>query len=133
MNKEELQKLYTDYLSEEGYKSVMDEDGDIEFKYEGDRYIIFIEDKDPQYFRLQTGFTFDIKSDEEILAHLNAANDVNSEYKLGRAYIRIDKEVVMFEISLMFAQPEDFKLFFKRNLDILQSMVSDYADKIEQE
>jgi len=133
MNKEELRKLYTDYLSEEGYKASVDEDGDIDFKYEGDNYIIYVEDDDPLYFRIQTGFGVDIKSDEGIALHLNAANEINSEYKLGRTYVRIDKELVMFELPLMFADPKDFKLFFKRCLSVLQSMVSDYANKLEQE
>jgi len=133
MNKEELQKVYLDFLAEEGFKGIPDEDGDIEFKYEGDKYILYIEDDDPQYFRLQSGYSCDIESDEDTIHHLIAANAVNTEYKLGRIFLRLEKKLVLLETPLFLANPDDFKPFFMRCLGILQSMISDFADKLKEE
>jgi len=130
MNKEQLQQLYIDYLAEEGFRGTLDEDGDIEFKYEGDKYILYIEEDDPEYFRLQSGYACDIETDEDTFNHLLAANAVNTEYKLGRIFVRLEKKLVLLETALFLSTPDSFKPFFKRCLGILQSMISDFADKL---
>ena len=133
MTKEELQKVYLDFLTEEGFKGIPDEDGDIEFKYEGDKYILYIEEDDPQYFRLQSGYSCHIDSDDDMIDHLIAANAVNTEFKLGRIFLRLEKKLVLLETPLFLANPDDFKPFFMRCLGILQSMISDFTDKLKEE
>jgi len=133
MNKDELQKLYLKFLQEEGFKGTLDDDGDIDFKFEGDKYILFVDENDPEYFRIQAGYGCDFNSDEDIFKHLEAANAVNAEYKLGKIFVRVEKELVLLETSLFLAQPEGFKPFFKRCLGILQGMISDFAEKLKEE
>jgi hypothetical protein len=133
MNKEQLQKLYLDFLAEEGFKGSLDDDGDIELKYEGEKYILYIDGDDPEYFRLQSGYTCEINSDDDIINHLIAANAVNTEFKLGRIFIRLEKKIVLLETALFLTQPDSFKPFFKRCLGILQAMISDFAEKLEEE
>jgi hypothetical protein len=133
MNKEELQKFYLDFLKEEGYSGSLDSDGDIDFKFEGEQYILYVDENDPAYFRIQAGYVCDLDSDEEVFKHLEAANAVNAEYKLGKIFLRIEKEHVLLETSLFLAQPDDFKPFFKRCLGILQGMISDFAEKLKEE
>ena len=133
MNKEQLRKLYLDFLTEEGYKGYVDEDGDIEFNFEGDKYVLYIDVNDPEYFRLQSGYICDIDSEEDIFNLLAAANAVNTEYKLGRIYIKLEKKLILLETTLFLAHPNNFKPFLKRCLGILQSMASDFADKLNVE
>ncbi|MCL2804490.1 MAG: YbjN domain-containing protein [Treponema sp.] len=131
MNKEQLQKLYLDYLKEEGFTGYLDEDGDIEFKYEGDKYFLYIDENDTEYFRIQAVYGCELSSEEDVIKHLEAANAVNADYKLGKIFIREEKELVLLETSLFLANPDNFKPFFKRCLGILQSMISDFAEKFK--
>ena len=57
MSKAALQRMYMDYLREEGYMPSIDEDGDILFKVAGDSYYIIIDEDDLQFFQIY-GFKF---------------------------------------------------------------------------
>ena len=133
MTKEELQHLYLDYLKEEGFKASVDEEGDIEFKFEGDKYILFVEEKDLEYFRIQSGYGFEFKTDEDKIKSLQVLNSVNYEYKLGKICVDIDEELVIVETGFFLVKPDDFKLFFKRCLGIIQGMISDFSDRVNEE
>jgi len=133
MNRDELQKLYMDYLVEEGYKASSDDDGDIEFKYEGDLYIMFVDEKDTEYFRIQSGCGLDLDTEDDKYRALQAASMVNAEYKLGKIFIRLERGVAIVETGIFLVKPEDFKMFFKRCLGILQGMLSDFFDKLKED
>jgi len=133
MSKEELQNNYLDFLRKEGFSGTLDDDGDIDFKFEGDKYVLFVDENDPEYFRIQAGYGCDFDSDDSVAKHMEAANAVNAEYKLGKIFIRVEKELVLLETSLFIADPNGYKPFFKRCLGILQGMISDFADKLKEE
>jgi hypothetical protein len=48
----DLKGIYLDFLSKEGYRPRINEDGDIDFKHEGTEYTVEIIEDDSQYFRL---------------------------------------------------------------------------------
>jgi hypothetical protein len=73
---------YFEYLSEEGYRPEVDEDGVVHFKVDGATHLILSDSRDPAFFHLVLGFrgTDEIPLDE-LLHRANAFNTVRKVVK----------------------------------------------------
>ncbi len=118
-DKEALQRLYVDYLSEEGYKPKIDSDGDVQFKREGKTYFISVADNDPEFFRVVLPAIWSIESEEERSQALVAADRSNALCKAAKVYTVADN--VWVSLELFVAQPEDFKNVFRRAISALDN------------
>ncbi len=80
-----------DYLSQEGYVPSYDEDDDITFKSEGDRfYIEYTQESEFWYVEISTYYDTAGFDAETVL---NAANAVNASYKVVKAAIISDERL----------------------------------------
>ncbi|HEX2494595.1 MAG TPA: hypothetical protein VHK24_12530 [Steroidobacter sp.] len=109
-SKEEFQKLYSQYLTEEGYRPEIDEDGDVRFKREGRTYFIYTTEQDAQYFSVVLPNIWAIESEEERSQVLAAADAANAKAKVAKVFT-VDDDVWV-SIELFVARPEDFKGVF---------------------
>jgi hypothetical protein len=130
VDKKELQALYLDYLKDEGYKGEVDEDGDISFKYEGGAYWIFVDAEDEKYYCVAFPCFWKLETEEEKMKALLVANSVNGQYKCGKVFLVGENEDVTAQIDLFLTDINDFKIFFRRTLGILQEMVKDFVDEM---
>jgi len=112
MNKEQRQRMYTEYLKTEGYTPEVDSDGDVRFKYNGCLYFIQIQENDPEFFRILRPNIWRVESEAERSKVLVAVNASNVETKLVKFFTLQDN--VHADIEQLVASPEDFKGFFKR-------------------
>ena len=127
MDKKALQELYLTHLKEEGYKSELDNDGDIRFKYEGANCYISIDERDENYFNMILPNFWKIEADRERANAIFAANSINCVYKCGKILLRgKEEEYMQAEIGLFFNDPNDFKFFFARAVQILKGMAHDF-------
>jgi hypothetical protein len=131
MDKKRLQDFYLDYLKEEGYKASLGDNGNIMFKYGGDKYWLSVDEEDEKYFRIGYGCEWEFESDDEKIKSLKVSNSVNSECKLGKIWVNIDEGGVRIDSDSLFAKQDDFKIFFLRCLDTVQYMMADFAEKME--
>jgi hypothetical protein len=132
MDKKTLQKFYLEYLKEEGYETSLTKSGDICFKREDDNYYLVIDENDEVFFRLYTGYTWEVHSENEITKAFFVANYINSDYKSGKMYLDMDQKVILFTVDLLLANPDDFKSFFERCLETIQTMIDDFFDKMDE-
>jgi hypothetical protein len=135
MDKKALQELYLAYLRDEGYKGEVDEDGDIEFKYEGRWYYLHVFEDDEYYFRVTLPSFWEIETDDEQARALEAANAMNNEYKCGKVlYVESgDGYTGMFATAESFlSAPNDFMPLFPRMLALLQNMAHAFKDAMEE-
>jgi hypothetical protein len=128
---EQLQKMYQEFLSDEGYKPELDEDGDVRFKREGKTYFINVEASDPECFRVVLANIWPIESEDERKQVMVAMDHCNAQAKVAKAYMV--KDNVWVAIETFIAKPEDFKVIFQRSLSALDHGVSLYATRIRQE
>lgn len=112
MEKKELQTLYTEYLSNEGYKPEVDGDGDVRFKKEGAKFVILIDERDPEFFALALPNIWDFDSDAKKALSIDACNRVNAEVKSAKLFTV--KNNVWVSSELMFGEPAQFKAVFER-------------------
>jgi hypothetical protein len=85
--REELQKLYTDALTAEGYRPELDDDGDVRFRHEGSSYFIEVREDDPMFFRVVMPNFWDIESPKERARIVEAANATCSDIKIAKVFI----------------------------------------------
>jgi len=114
-SKAELQKIYTDYLSAEGYGFEVTAAGNILFRREGRTYLAYVNEKDPTFFRLVLGFSYDDKSAQARAARLEAANFASEQTKVVKAYVPQDGSV-MFAAEMFLVTPGDLRKAMPRTL-----------------
>ena len=85
----EHQKMYLDFLVEQGFAPKIDNDNDVVFKYEGKTFLISIDEQDEQYFRLIFPNFWSVNDTTELSKALKVANDVNSSIKVATVIIRL--------------------------------------------
>lgn len=130
MSKAELQKLYTGFLENEGYKPEIDEDGDVRFKREGKTYFINVDEGDAICFRLVLANIWPIESEEERLEVRIAMDHCNAMAKVAKAYMVRDD--VWVAIETFIAEPGDFKVIFDRSLSALDHGVGLFAKRMRE-
>lgn len=126
--KEELQKVFMDFLAEEGYKPALDRDGDVRFKVESRTYFIGIDAKDPMFFRLVFPSFWKIDNFEEYSKVLIAAHHASSTTKCAKVFIV--KQNVWASLELFVDKPEDVKPLFKRAMSALRAGVNTFVSKM---
>ena len=128
--KQELQRLYTAYLHDEGYKPTVDGDGDVLFKRDGRTYFIQVHPGDPEYFRLVLPGIMKVDNEETRAKALAAADQANARSKAAKVYTV--KDLVWASVELYVKAPEDFKGVFNRALSGLDNGVSNFAQKLRE-
>ena len=68
---ESLQNLYMKFLKHEGYTPHVDSDGDVVFRYQGGKYFIDVNAKDPEFIRVGYAAFWSAESDDERQAMLD--------------------------------------------------------------
>lgn len=127
MDKREKAQLYMDYLTAEGYRPSIDQDGDVVFKSEGRTYYIEVDEKDEEYFRLVFPNFWNIESEEELARAFYAANHATMATKVAKVYVRSDGKDTIAAIEMFVSPPENFKLVFNRAMSALRTGVNDFV------
>lgn len=129
--KDELQELYLSFLKREGYIPKLDEDGDISFKSESKNYYIFIDEKDPQFFRLVFPGFWEIENEKERARVLMAASHATWQTKCAKVFMV--KDNVWASIEIFVAEPKDFEPVFSRSMAALRTSVSNFVAKMREQ
>ena len=111
--------LHFDFLASEGFRPELDEDGDIRFRNEGRTLFLFLDDKDPGYFRVALPGAWECESPEEEARALAAVNAVNRDLKAVKCVL-VDG-VVWVGVEQFLDPPEAFRPVFGRLLDVVGS------------
>jgi hypothetical protein len=130
-DKAALQKMYIDFLKEEGYQPSVDDDGDVVFKSEGKTLFINVLEDDPAYFRLVLANIWPIESENERGQVYIATDFSNAKAKVTKSYVVRDN--VWVGIELFLPKPEDFKGVFKRSMSALNNGVAQFVSKMREQ
>lgn len=128
--KADIQRMYSEFLVEEGYKPKVDDDGDVVFKYEGVEYYIKVDVEDPMFLKIGRNGVWRIDSLPERERCFEAVNYATKKTKVAKAWIMDDK--VHFDIQIFVAKPEGFKLVFDRCMSALVTCFSNFRMKMEE-
>lgn len=128
--REDLQRLYIDYLTEEGYRPIIDDDGDVQFKREGKYYFIQVDEDDPEFFILVLANVWPIESEGERIQVLVAADVSNGTSKASK--VQTVGDDVWVSVELFLVRPEDFKEVFERSLEAIDNGLSLFVEKMRE-
>jgi len=126
----ELQRLYTEYLTEEGYRPEVDEDGDVRFKREGRLYFINVAEDDPEFFTVVLANIWPIESETERSLVRAAADASNAKSKVSKVFTINDD--VWVSIELFVEHPEDFKGVFERAMSGIDNGVAEFIQTMKE-
>jgi len=124
----ELQKLYIDFLGEEGYRPEVDSDGDVAFKMDGKSYFFYTNEDDNNYFSFNIANIWPIESAEERSQVLEAVNAVNASTKVVKA--QVIKDNVWLSIEILLTDPKDFKASFERMKALMDSGIEKFVSEM---
>ena len=130
MTKQERTEMYRAFLAEEGYAPKVDEDGDIVFKCEGKTYVILVEDKDAEFFRLAYPNFWSIDSEAERAKVAEASLHATTQTKVVKVFPI--KDNTWAAIEMFCSPPEAFKPVFQRSLSALRSGVEAFRSKMNE-
>ncbi len=131
MDAKALQKMYVEYLADEGFRPEVDTDGDVQFKSEGRTYFIDVTEDDQLYFRVALPNIWPIENETERTQCYIAVDHSNAQSKVAKAYLV--KDNIWVGIEIFIAQPEDFKAVFKRCMSALDNGVTHFVTKMKEQ
>ena len=117
--KEQLQKMYSDFLAEEGYRPRLDSDGDVKFKHDGRFYFIPTSTGDQNFFTIVLPNIWPIESQEEFERVLKASNYSNSKSKASKVFTIQNNVWISTEQYL--TSPDKFKDIFETSIGALDN------------
>jgi hypothetical protein len=125
-----LRTLYSEFLTEEGYRPTVDQDGDVVFKHEGKTYFIDVHEKDPSFFMIVLPNIWPIESAEERIQVLVAADVANREVMSAKVATKGDNVWVTLEMFVK--SPADFQGIFDRALSAIGTATDTFAAKMRE-
>jgi hypothetical protein len=115
---------YEAMLADEGYRPKIDEDGDISFKVEGEKFVLYSSPDDESYLRIVTVFTLDDDTDPERALALTST--MNYRMKAVKFSLGPGLKTAAFSIEAFYGEPEHFRPFLGRALNMLKSGSSQF-------
>ncbi len=121
-----LADRYMDFLTVEGYRPSVDDDGDVLFKHEGGHYYISVADEDELFFQLVYPRFWSIEDEDERQRVLSSANEINLRFKVVKIYTRDGDTTATLECFM--SSLDDFKAYFERCMRAVQRAVSEFRE-----
>lgn len=128
--KQQLQETYSGYLGQEGYRPELTNAGNVRFRREGKIYVIYVDERDPTFFRLQLLFSPEDKSAAMRAKRVEGANAATGDTKVIKAYIDSDGDIV-FAAEMFLIVPGDFKTTITRLFRAMDSAYEKYTAKVQ--
>lgn len=127
--KQQLPETYMTHLASEGFRPEITAAGNVRFRRESKTYVVYVDEKDPMYFRLVLSFSADDKSAAMRLRRLEGANLATTETKVIKAYIDSDGDP-NFAAEMFLIVPGDFKTVLGRSLSAMDTAYDKYNKRL---
>lgn len=128
--KQQLQETYSSHLTQEGYRPELTNNGNVRFRREGRIYVIYVDERDPTFFRLQLSFSAEDKSPAMRAKRLEGVNFASGDAKVIKAYLDGDGDPT-FAAEMFVVVPGDFKTHLPRLFRALDNAYEKYTTKVQ--
>ena len=127
LQKENLQKMYMNYLRQQGFHPFLDDAGDVYFTVGKDVFYIIVNENDQKYFHMYMGLRL---GHTPLHNALIAANYTNSRSKVAKVYISQDGRSASINIELLVNKPRDFRRFFTRSISLIKNAEANFLSEL---
>lgn len=129
-------EMIFNYLNQQGFQPTLDEEGDIQFEYDGMPWFIHPEDDDEQLLKI---FSFawrsDLESededDQEMMLALQVANICTAKHDTVKV-IALPDRLIVVAVEQFYEPFESFKGTFLRVLNALKNCTDDVQQLMEE-
>ena len=118
-----------DILEKMGYKSELDQDGDIRIRYQMKNLYVYVIEDGETFLSVQLPQFYMIKDDEEALA-VAACNKLTREMKMVKIYIEVNYTYVTAECHFFDTNEEALEMNLRHSLRILGSIRTRFREKL---
>jgi hypothetical protein len=125
----EIRDLHVEFLTEQGFRPKVDDEGDIHFRYEG-RHHFIMESQEDTYFHLLFPNFFPLTSGTEVEAAALAASSATRVTKVAKVYLNPATDNVCASVELLVAKPTDVHDQFLRCLGILGTATGKFLEEM---
>lgn len=126
MTLKQRQKMFVDFLTEQGFEARITKQGDVEFLYEDKPLYIIQHKKDERYFQLFVPAFCSLEDIEDREKIYEAIFSINSTFKVAKLLVL--ENLVYASVELFCSPLENFKSVFKDSLEVLMAVVSEFVD-----
>lgn len=124
----DLQKAYVQFLKDEGYSPSVNKDGNVEFKFEGYRYVIFLDANDRAFFQLVFPGFWKVEGEADRQKAIAAAHLASQKTKVAKVLVGTGAAYATFDAFVK--DPSDVSAFFRRALNALRLSVKTFSDEM---
>jgi hypothetical protein len=121
---------YEELLREQGFQPQRTQAGDLSFKYEGQTYLIIVDEKDPRFFHLLYTGVWKIETPEVLREALEVCNQLTSGRKVAKVFVTQDRAHVNASVELFVPEPATMRPLFMRALNSLEFVVREFRDQL---
>jgi hypothetical protein len=134
MDKKKVQKMYRDYLKEEGFKYKIDTDGNIIFweEDEDEGWGICLQNAAVFFDLFRVGL-WEYKDEAEHEKSLKVINEVNTVFNLVKISVEPEGDIVKVHAGFFIHNAEDFKGFFNLGFDLIQKALDAFVEGMQKE
>jgi hypothetical protein len=125
----EIRDLHVEFLTEQGFRPKVDEEGDIHFRYEG-RHHFVMESQEDTYFHLLFPNFFPLSNEAEVEQAALAASVASRVTKVAKVYLNPGLDNVSASVELLVAKPTDVHDQFLRCLGILGTATGKFLEEM---
>lgn len=125
----EIRDLHVEFLTEQGFRPKVDDEGDIHFRYEG-RHHFIMETQEDTYFHLLFPNFFPLSSEVEIQEAALAASAASRVTKVAKVYLNPALDNVSASVELLVAEPTDVHDQLLRCLGILGTATGKFLEEM---
>ena len=116
------------FLAQEGFRPSLVAGVEVRFKYEGGHYYIRWAPGDDQYVAIGYPNFWSLRSPEETVRALRAANEAAQSIKVGKILVLEEHHNVWAELELLIERPEQLEALFARSLSVLTVVVARFVE-----
>jgi hypothetical protein len=125
----EIRDLHVEFLTEQGFRPKVDEEGDIHFRYEG-RHHFIMETQEDSYFHLLFPNFFPLAGEAEVAEAALAASAASRVTKVAKVYLNPALDNVSASVELLAAKPTDVHDQLLRCLGILGTATGKFLEEM---
>jgi hypothetical protein len=129
MTKMEYAQRLKSVLTNEGFETSIDEDNDLQFKIEGETFVVMPTDDDNMFFQMYYLVSLPYNPKSQRSKALSICNDINFEYKAVK--FLAGKARVFAKIELLTLEQESMPLVIKRSAKILIEAARDFKSRLK--
>jgi len=135
MSKAELQNMYLEYLRSRNIQAQVNNYGDIEFRYEGEKifeitFWIAVDETDQQHFQIFTTGIYPLQTNEDRLKAPIAAAKVSGWVNVAKIFIWEDGSNISIIAGAYLVNPQDFRAIFPKLMLELDDIMSYFLDEM---